>query len=622
VTSGISGGGGYTGSPGDGVSGATCYADPTVTMTDLGAASNSAGYVTVSLIDPPPLKQTWSWSPNFVDTTLRGPWQNVNWSDELQQFLSIMGTSDDGLNWNNAATLLGIFTGVYPTNPVFCTAYSPSLGIYVGIGFDFSVFQVFFRYSYDKVTWQNSATNATSNNGKIIWSKDFNLFIAIDGTKIYSSDDGINWTQRYSGFYSIYQIVYSSSIPRVVTNVAYSDDGINWTSYVSKWDTVSWSPTLALFFATTSTSCKYSSDGITWSSSGVNLPTANWRTSIWSEQNSLFSILSSTQAAYSSDGLYWGVTSHEASTTIYDVAFSPANGVYVVAGELSEGYLVSIGGIYWVKPVPVEPVTRVAAWAPDKGIILMSDVASYKSSDGISWNLSISKEFFNIIYSDGLGIFVCTEYPQGNVYYSYDGSNFVDSNFTFSSTLYQKKRITWSKQLGMFSGKAYSRDGINWTFSSIDALSVVWCPEQKRFVALANIGGNNPTSTNSYYSSDGINWTYGSNLGTVYEIITQMAWSPTLHRFVVACKIYNTSNYVNLYSNDGINWSQSISINGLPPSLFWIPELQIFMSTGIYSYDGINWINVSIPSFLPIIWTPELKKIVCEAGYSEVTKTF
>ena len=49
---GISGGGGYTGSPGDGSSGATCYADSSVVMnfTDLGPNGNESGYVTVTKV--------------------------------------------------------------------------------------------------------------------------------------------------------------------------------------------------------------------------------------------------------------------------------------------------------------------------------------------------------------------------------------------------------------------------------------------------------------------------------------------------------------------------------------------------------------------------------------------
>ena len=53
---GISGGGGYTGSPGDGSSGATCYADSSVmNFTDLGANGDASGYVTITFYTIPPL---------------------------------------------------------------------------------------------------------------------------------------------------------------------------------------------------------------------------------------------------------------------------------------------------------------------------------------------------------------------------------------------------------------------------------------------------------------------------------------------------------------------------------------------------------------------------------------
>ena len=49
--SGISGGGGYTGSPGTGISGGTCYADSSIfNFKDLGMSAATAGYITVSLV--------------------------------------------------------------------------------------------------------------------------------------------------------------------------------------------------------------------------------------------------------------------------------------------------------------------------------------------------------------------------------------------------------------------------------------------------------------------------------------------------------------------------------------------------------------------------------------------
>ena len=127
ATTGISGGGGYTGSPGDGVSGATCYADSSVVnFTDLGAVSNSAGYVNVTLVNPAPLKQTWTW-----DSTQQ--WSLTNqigvgmstpvWSSNLAQFV-VVGQygktffSPDGVAWSIVQNnLSAYYTYVLLTSP-------------------------------------------------------------------------------------------------------------------------------------------------------------------------------------------------------------------------------------------------------------------------------------------------------------------------------------------------------------------------------------------------------------------------------------------------------------------------------------------------------------------------
>ena len=113
VTSGVSGGGGYTGSPGDGVSGATCYADSSVVkFTDLGAASNSAGYVTVSLIDPAPITQittlnTWTTQSTIIAPTTT--WSSVVYGNGKYVAVSNNGTypvmySTNGIDWLTTTT--------------------------------------------------------------------------------------------------------------------------------------------------------------------------------------------------------------------------------------------------------------------------------------------------------------------------------------------------------------------------------------------------------------------------------------------------------------------------------------------------------------------------------------
>jgi hypothetical protein len=105
---GISGGGGYTGSAGDGVSGATCYADSSVTnFTDLGASGNTAGYVTVSLIDPGPIKQNSTLTPWTIQPTTFAPattWSSVAYGNGVYVSVSNNGTypvmySMNGIDW-------------------------------------------------------------------------------------------------------------------------------------------------------------------------------------------------------------------------------------------------------------------------------------------------------------------------------------------------------------------------------------------------------------------------------------------------------------------------------------------------------------------------------------------
>ena len=106
ATSNISGGGGYTGSPGDGVSGATCYGAGNI--TDLGAASNTAGYVTVSLMNPVPLEQGMTLNPWVIQPTVLAPattWSAVAYGNGVYVSVSNNGTypvmySTNGIEWS------------------------------------------------------------------------------------------------------------------------------------------------------------------------------------------------------------------------------------------------------------------------------------------------------------------------------------------------------------------------------------------------------------------------------------------------------------------------------------------------------------------------------------------
>ena len=174
VTSGISGGGGYTGSPGDGVSGATCYGAGTI--TDLGATSNSAGYVTVSLVNPVPVQQNETLNPWVIQPTVFAPattWSAVAYGNGVYVSVSNNGT----------------YPVMYSTNGIdWLTDTSGSLSD-----------------SWISVTFGDGRFSAVSTIGSIAYSY-----------------DGINWVVKKS---VLYTIVPGAGFDYFGTSIAMSSDG-------------------------------------------------------------------------------------------------------------------------------------------------------------------------------------------------------------------------------------------------------------------------------------------------------------------------------------------------------------------------------------------------------------
>ena len=235
IEAGVSGGGGYTGSPGDGIQGATCYADPSVqNFTDLGATSNTSGYVTISLVNPVPLVQTPTW--------------NKIWTTQYDPFVPAQSNAAAVTNGN------GIYVAV--TN----NGQSPVLD------------------SSDGASWYTTNTTGTVVAPWCAIAYGNSLFVALasDGTSMTSSD-GVNWSVTY-GYPFWSGIAYGNGLFVAVTNGYmpaswYSTDGTTW-SYgnlsTDKWSTISYGN--GVFSALTNwgtVSHAYSYDGIAWSSSAA-----------------------------------------------------------------------------------------------------------------------------------------------------------------------------------------------------------------------------------------------------------------------------------------------------------------------------------------------------------------
>jgi len=234
TVTGVSGGGGYTGSPGTGASGATCYADASVqNFTDLGATGNTSGYVTVELVNPPPIQKS---------TTL-----NKVWTTQYDPFIPTQSQAA-AITYGNGTYVVVTKNGTYPV-----------------------------LYSTDGITWYKS----TSGTVVAPWcavAYGNSLFVALasDGTSMTSSDS-VNWsvTYRYPTWSGI---AYGNGVFVGVANgyepaAWYSADGVTW-SYgnlsMDTWSAVSYGN--GVFTALTNSGTvpyAYSYDGITWSSTAA-----------------------------------------------------------------------------------------------------------------------------------------------------------------------------------------------------------------------------------------------------------------------------------------------------------------------------------------------------------------
>lgn len=637
ATSNISGGGGYTGSPGDGVSGATCYADPAVAnFTDMGASGNTAGYVTISLIDPVPIQTKWSWIPNTVDTSIRAPTGPVSWFNDV--FFSGTGQSYDGTHWDCISFVENFVYSKPPVNPVIYWAYSSTLKIYVGtICLRNQILYV--KYSYDKINWQTSYTESDGTysglTGKVIWVDEFSKFFVQSLSNILSSTDGISWSSCVSLQTSVPSIssslVYAPGI--IVSNNVYSTDGITWVpNNSSLFHSVVYSQPLSIFIASieyqfSPNLLKYSYDGQSWSTSGIDLPSFHglWSGLIWSNEHSVFSMFGvdndthNNYSAYSYDGIHWSVLPLPLleGPQIYDAAYSPPLDLYIATSF--PDYLLSIDGKIWLKTIGSYPLIDRCAWNPQLGIFVARSATTFalsNSKDGIEWNLVVNSSFCDVAYSGELNVFIALPYFTANLLYSYDGTNFVD-------TMFQKpdnpQAMVWSKELGLFcSGFAYSRDGKNWVSSFVypivpnSAVSIGWSPDLRLFTAIIS------TTMDCYYSNDGITWTFGS-IAPMSSIFPQkIVWASYLKKFF-AIDFYGDNIY---YSTDGIHWTFSASVVSNSNFIVWVPEINMLAIQNNYSYDGIQWEYYSDFIFQPVIWVPEKQRILCSIGYSEVTKTF
>ena len=651
TTTGISGGGGYTGSPGDGVSGATCYGVGTI--TDLGATSNHMGYVTVSLIDPAPIDLTlWSWDDE-------SPWDNldsfqsnvytITWSESLGIFVTsgisagICTSSNDAKKWYNRT-----IPWPYYTSPLVAADDKPILVLGRNT-------------SSDGITWYLNdlpwspyyyadVTNTVYVNKMFISTVAPDYYTPYNG--IYTSTDGYAWTFISSELISVK--AYGSSMyvgttnthsdPNIDEQVVYSTDLITW-NYTSTYvyDLIFAN---GIFIGFNGDGSVISSDGISWTLYPYSFA-FSWsyypppiRQIIFG--NDLFMVVTARHVYTSPDGMNWTLTkifSQNIDANI-SVTYSPSKQFFMFAPNAGVPVATLEGKYFTSLSEQIKYPVKGCAYSKGLNVLVViarsysynsySDdpIYIYTSSDNGETLLETSILYFgyqqplqfeiSILWSDefySFFIYFATNNSGLLIFTSSDGMTWTRQNDyvpEIPNYNLQGFNPVWYKEKNWFRYNSfYSYDGIIWSYLPYIPLppsppeyigSKVWSPELELFVGTSKLNGIS-SSFDVYVSTDGINWStvYTAFMSTVGFV--GVVWSPELKRFYIYAAGYPTeADSLYLFeSQNGYEWNKRVVPKvytlDYARGFYWFSGFDRFVVQSFENFKGLTFSTKAIKQF-------------------------
>jgi hypothetical protein len=226
---------------------------------------------------------------------------------------------------------------------------------------------------------------------------------ATSGNDVMTSSDGVIWTSRSTPVFAPWTDPEDSS-----------------RTVYGRWNSVTWSPELALFVAVgqnynndPGTEVMTSSDGVTWTARTASSDN-RWDSVVWSPELGIFTAVGNGNAVMnSSNGIDWTET-HAGGSDWTSVAWSSSLHLFVAVSEAITDITVmtSRDGVDWSTQagLPTRYVWNSIAWSPELGIFsaVGSNNVFMTSSDGLAWTSVAppsNKVWSSIAWSPQLGMF-------------------------------------------------------------------------------------------------------------------------------------------------------------------------------------------------------------------------
>lgn len=449
--------------------------------------------------------------------------QSFCWSEELQKFVAISGQSEtnnisvstDGVSW----TPLQMPTTNMAIDEVpdaICWANTTNFG------------------AIHNDSWTTTTIDYVDKAYNIFylaWANSLGIFCALassgsNSNQVFTSPDGINWTQRTMSSHSDWRgLCWSEELglfcavstwPMVI---ATSPDGVTWSEQEfagAYWKDVCWSAELTLFCAVgnndTDAQCVATSpDGITWTLRTA-IAEKFWAAVCWSADLNLFCAASGRSSSLdimtSPDGTTWTEQTVSLGT------------------EISQ-----IQGITWSSELNL--FCAVGAYGTHRAMT---------SPDGITWTAQQMPEshgYNDIVWASSIGKFcaVSSNSRTGTIATSSDGINWT-TDIASGGDYYG---IAWSPELHMFCA-ATQTDIYKVSFVTSQATTT-----QGKFFILTD-------NKHVLSSFDGIDWSYEADTAFDGADTDSFTWIDGLGKLVLSARVNTGEDYKICMSSDGITW--------------------------------------------------------------------